>query len=246
MCMLEIINLRKNFKNSRVLYNINLKVNKGDIIAILGHSGCGKSTLLRCINRLLKPDAGSIIFQGQDICSKDADLQKVREKIGIVFQHYNLFPHLTVRENIMLAPLKVKRTSKNIIEAETMFLLEKVGLLNKMNVYPNMLSGGEAQRVAIARSLIMRPDIMLFDEPTSALDPKMTKDVLDVMIHLKESGMTMIVVTHEIAFAKEVANRVVFMHSGSIVEEASSDIFFSHPQEQVTKDFLKNVIKIEV
>lgn len=244
--MLEVINLRKNFKNTPVLYNINLKVNKGDIIAILGHSGCGKSTLLKCINRLLKPDAGSIIFKGQDICAKGVDLQKVHEKIGIVFQHFNLFPHLTVRENVMLAPLKVKRTSKNLIEAETMYLLEKVGLLKKMNVYPNQLSGGEAQRVAIARSLIMRPDIMLFDEPTSALDPKMTKEVLDVMINLKEAGMTMIVVTHEIAFAKEVANRVVFMHSGSIVEEDSSEMFFTHPKEQITRDFLKNVIKIEV
>lgn len=244
--MLEIRNLRKNFKNNPVLYNLNLKVNKGDIIAILGSSGCGKSTLLKCINRLLTPDAGSIIFKGQDICAKNVDLQKVREKIGIVFQHFNLFPHLTVKENIMLAPMKVKRLPKNIVETEMMFLLEKVGLLNKMDSYPNQLSGGESQRVAIARSLIMKPEIMLFDEPTSALDPKMTNEVLEVMRHLKDAGMTMIVVTHEIAFAKEVANRVVFMHGGCIIEEGNSKDFFENPKETVTRDFLRNVIKIEV
>ena len=244
--MLEIRNLRKNFKNTPVLYNLNLKVNKGDIIAILGSSGCGKSTLLKCINRLLTPDAGSIIFKGQDICAKNVDLQKVREKIGIVFQHFNLFPHLTVKENIMLAPMKVKRLPKNIVETEMMFLLEKVGLLNKMNSYPNQLSGGESQRVAIARSLIMKPEIMLFDEPTSALDPKMTNEVLEVMKNLKNSGMTMIVVTHEIAFAKEVANRVVFMNGGCIIEEGNSNEFFENPKETVTRDFLRNVIKIEV
>jgi len=244
--MLLIKNLRKNFGNTRVLYDVNLTVNHGDIVAIIGTSGCGKTTLLKCINRLLKPDAGNIFFNGEDICSRKINLRKLREKIGIVFQQYNLFPHLTVRENIMLAPMKVKKQQKNEVEKEMMTLLEKVGMLEKMDLYPNQLSGGQAQRVAIARSLVMKPDMMLFDEPTSALDPKMTNEVLDVMINLKVAGMTMIVVTHEIAFAREVANRVVFMHGGTIIEENTSEKFFSNPTHPITKDFLKNIIKIEV
>lgn len=244
--MLEISKLRKNLNNTRVLYDINLKVEKGDIVAIIGPSGCGKSTLLKCINRLLRPDAGKIIFNGEDIAQKNANLQEIREKIGIVFQQFNLFPHMTVRENIMLAPLKVKQMPRNRAEIETMMLLEKVGMLEKMDYYPNQLSGGQSQRVAIARSLILQPELMLFDEPTSALDPKMTKEVLDVMIKLKNAGMTMIVVTHEIGFAREVANKVVFMQAGTIVEENSPYELFNRPKHPATADFLKNIIKIEV
>ena len=244
--MLEISKLRKNFNKTRILYDVNLHLQKGDIVAIIGSSGCGKSTLLKCINRLLTPDSGKIIFNGQDLCEKNVNLQKIREKIGIVFQQFNLFPHLTVRENIMLAPLKVKKLPKNQVETEMMMILEKVGLLEKMDFYPNQLSGGQAQRVAIARSLILKPELMLFDEPTSALDPKMTKEVLDVMVGLKNSGMTMIVVTHEIGFAREVANKVVFMHGGTIIEQNQSHEFFNNPQNEITKDFLRNIIKLEV
>jgi len=242
LIMLEIVKLRKNLNNTRVLYDINLNVEKRDIVAIIGSSGCGKSTLLKCINRLLKPDGGKIVFNGEDITQKSTNLQKIREKIGIVFQQFNLFPHMTVKENITLAPLKVKRMPKNTVEIDAMYLLERIGMLEKMDKYPHELSGGQAQRVAIARSLIMKPELMLFDEPTSALDPKMTKEVLDVMTDLKNTGMTMIVVTHEIGFAREVANRVVFMHGGTIVEENSSDEFFSNPQHPATIDFLKNVV----
>lgn len=244
--MLEIVKLRKNFNNTRILYDVNLKVEKGDIVAIIGSSGCGKSTLLKCINRLLTPDAGKIFFNGLDLCAKDVNLQKIREKIGIVFQQFNLFPHMTVRENVMLAPLKVKNLPKNLVETEMMMMLERVGMLEKMDFYPNQLSGGQSQRVAIARSLILKPELMLFDEPTSALDPKMTKEVLDVMIGLKKTGMTMIVVTHEIGFAREVANKVVFMHGGTVIEQNFSDKFFTNPKHPVTKDFLKNIIKLEV
>ena len=244
--MLEIVKLRKNFNNTRILYDVNLKVEKGDIVAIIGSSGCGKSTLLKCINRLLTPDSGKILFNGQDLCAKNVNLQKIREKIGIVFQQFNLFPHMTVRENVMLAPLKVKNLPRNLVETEMMMMLERVGMLEKMDFYPNQLSGGQSQRVAIARSLILKPELMLFDEPTSALDPKMTKEVLDVMTGLKKTGMTMVVVTHEIAFAREVANKVVFMHGGTVIEQNYSEEFFANPKHPVTKDFLKNIIKLEV
>ena len=240
--MLEIVKLRKNFNNTRILYDVNLKVEKGDIVAIIGSSGCGKSTLLKCINRLLTPDSGKILFNGQDLCAKNVNLQKIREKIGIVFQQFNLFPHMTVRENVMLAPLKVKNLPRNLVETEMMMMLERVGMLEKMDFYPNQLSGGQSQRVAIARSLILKPELMLFDEPTSALDPKMTKEVLDVMTGLKKTGMTMVVVTHEMGFAREVATRVVFMDEGKILEENSPKEFFANPQNPRLRDFLSKVL----
>lgn len=241
--MIRLENLTKYYKNHRVLNNINLKIEKGEIVVILGSSGCGKSTMLKCINGLEKPTSGQVFIENVDIFAKPHNITKIREEVGIVFQQYNLFPHMTVKENIMLAPVKVKKMSKNDASMITLELLEKVGLLHKIDKYPDELSGGEMQRIAIARSLAMQPKIMLFDEPTSALDPKMTQDVLDVIKSLAQDGMTMVVVTHEMAFARELATRVVFLHKSEIAEENTPVAFFANPQKRVTQDFLKNVFK---
>ena len=239
--MIKIVNLSKYFGKTRILHNINLKVERGEIITLLGSSGCGKSTLLKCINGLEKVTSGKIFIEDEEITSKRVNLNLIRTKVGIVFQQFNLFPHMTVKQNITLAPIKVKGMSKTEAEFVAMELLEKVGLLDKIDKYPDELSGGQAQRVAIARSLAMRPDIMLFDEPTSALDPQMTAEVLDTLKNLAEEGMTMIVVSHEMKFAKEVASRVIFMSRGEIVEENNPTDFFGNPQKEVTKEFLESV-----
>lgn len=239
--MIKIVNLSKYFGKTRILYNVNLDVKRGEIIALLGASGCGKSTLLKCINGLERVTSGKIFIEGEEITSKRVNLNLIRTKVGIVFQQFNLFPHMTVKQNITLAPVKVKGMSKTEAEFVAMELLEKVGLLDKIDKYPDELSGGQAQRVAIARSLAMKPDIMLFDEPTSALDPQMTAEVLDTLKNLAEEGMTMIVVSHEMKFAKEVANRVIFMSRGEIVEENNPTDFFENPQKEVTKEFLESV-----
>lgn len=239
--MIKIVNLSKYFGKTKILHNINLEVKRGEIIALLGASGCGKSTLLKCINGLEKVKSGKIFIEEEEITSKRVNLNLIRTKVGIVFQQFNLFPHMTVKQNITLAPVKVKGMSKTEAEFVAMELLEKVGLLDKINKYPDELSGGQAQRVAIARSLAMKPDIMLFDEPTSALDPQMTAEVLDTLKNLAEEGMTMIVVTHEMKFAKEIANRVIFMSRGEIIEENNPEDFFGNPQKEVTKEFLESV-----
>ncbi|MDD3419817.1 MAG: amino acid ABC transporter ATP-binding protein [Candidatus Gastranaerophilales bacterium] len=239
--MIKIINLSKYFGKTRILNNINLEVEQGEIITLIGTSGCGKSTLLKCIDGLEKPSSGKIYIDNIDITSKNTNLNQIRTRLGIVFQQFNLFPHMTVKQNITLAPIKVKEMSKNEAEFVAMELLEKVGLLDKINKYPDELSGGQAQRVAIARSLAMKPDIMLFDEPTSALDPQMTMEVLDTLKNLAQDGMTMIVVTHEMKFAKEVANRIILMSHGEIIEQNNPTEFFDNPQKQITKDFLESV-----
>lgn len=237
--MIELKNVYKSFGDFEILKNINLTINKGEIIALIGPSGCGKSTLLRCINGLEKVSQGKVFIDGVDITSSEADLNKIRAEVGIVFQQFNLFPHMTVRKNIMLAPMKVKNISKNEANEIAEELLEKVGIPEKIDNYPKELSGGQAQRVAIARSLAMKPLIMLFDEPTSALDPKMTNEVLDVMKNLASNGMTMIVVTHEMTFAKEIANRIIFLNNGEIVEEGTPQQLFEFSKNPVTVDFLK-------
>lgn len=239
--MIKISNLSKYYGKNKILNNINLEVERGEIIAMIGPSGCGKSTLLKCINGLESVSSGKIYIEGQEITAKDADLNKFRTQVGIVFQQFNLFPHMTVKQNITLAPIKVKGESKSEAEIHAMQLLEKVGLLDKMDKYPDEISGGQAQRVAIARSLAMRPDVMLFDEPTSALDPKMTMEVLDVMKELANDDMTMMVVTHEMKFAKEIAKRVILMSHGEIVEQNQPYEFFNNPQKPVTKEFLESV-----
>lgn len=235
--MIKLENVRKNYKATRVLNNVSFSVNKGEIVAIIGPSGCGKTTLLKCINGLEKIDNGKIIIEGNDITQKDFDLSKLRESVGIVFQQFNLFPHMTVKENITLAPLKVKKMRRNDAEVLAMMLLEKVGLLTKMDCYPHQLSGGQAQRIAIARTLAMKPKAILFDEPTSALDPHMTKEVLDVIKDLKNNDMIVIVVTHEMQFAREVADRVVFLHNGQVLENDTAENVFNHPRSNAAKAF---------
>lgn len=235
--MIKLENVRKNFKTTRVLNNVSFSANNGEIVAIIGPSGCGKTTLLKCINGLEKIDNGKIIIEGHDITQKDFDLSQLRQNVGIVFQQFNLFPHMTVKENITLAPLQVKKMKKNDAEVLAMMLLEKVGLLSKMDCYPHELSGGQAQRVAIARTLAMEPKAILFDEPTSALDPHMTKEVLDVIKALKNSNMIIIVVTHEMKFAREIADRVVFLHNGQVLENDTAENVFNHPHSQAAKAF---------
>lgn len=243
--MIKIQNLNKSYKNFKVLKDVNIEIQKGEIIAIIGPSGCGKSTLLKCINGLEKAASGKIFIKDTEVTSLKTDLNKLRAIVGIVFQQFNLFPHMTVKENITLAPVKVKNVSQNEAEVTAMSLLEKVGLLDKMDKYPSQLSGGQAQRVAIARSLAMNPEVMLFDEPTSALDPKMTTEVLDVMQELAQDGMTMIVVTHEMNFAKEIANKVIFMSHGEIVEIGTPQEMFTAPKKNLTREFFKTVLKLE-
>lgn len=237
-----VTNLKKSFGELEVLKDINLEVDEGEVVCIIGPSGSGKSTFLRCINRLEDPTGGTIIVDGNDITAKKANINKIRENIGMVFQQFNLFNNHTVIKNIMLAPLDRKKFSKQQARQKANELLKRVGLEDKADSYPGELSGGQQQRVAIARALAMNPDLMLFDEPTSALDPEMVGEVLNVMKELAASGMTMVVVTHEMGFAKEVGDRVIFMADGYIVEEGTPEEVFDNPKEQRTKDFLNCVL----
>ncbi len=239
---IHVTNLKKNFGKLEVLKDISMDVHEGEVVVLLGPSGSGKSTLLRCLNQLETATAGQIIIDGHDVTDKHTDINKVRENIGMVFQHFNLFNHLTVLDNMTLAPVHLKLMSKEEAKAEAMRLLERVGLADKAEAFPSQLSGGQKQRVAIARALEMKPDIMLFDEPTSALDPEMVGEVLAVMKELARDGMTMVVVTHEIGFAREVASRVVFMEGGYIVEEGTPDEVILNPKEPRTIDFLSKVL----
>ncbi|MEG0762871.1 MAG: amino acid ABC transporter ATP-binding protein [Oscillospiraceae bacterium] len=240
--MIEVKNLEKHFKSVQVLNGINLELSRGDVLAIIGPSGSGKSTFLRCLNLLETPTGGSVIFEGVDITDKSNDINKTREKIGMVFQNFNLFNNMCVLDNITVGPMKIKGISKADAEKNAMELLERVGLADKAQVYPIQLSGGQKQRVAIVRCLAMKPDIMLFDEPTSALDPEMVREVLDVIKSLAADGMTMAVVTHEMGFAREVANRVIFIDEGIIMEEAPPLEFFAAPKSARLKDFLSKVL----
>ena len=239
---IHVTNLKKNFGKLEVLKDISMDVHEGEVVVLLGPSGSGKSTLLRCLNQLETATAGQIMIDGHDVTDKHTDINKVRENIGMVFQHFNLFNHLTVLDNMTLAPVHLKLMSKEEAKAEAMRLLERVGLADKAEAFPSQLSGGQKQRVAIARALEMKPDIMLFDEPTSALDPEMVGEVLAVMKELAHDGMTMVVVTHEIGFAREVASRVVFMEGGYIVEEGTPDEVILNPKEPRTIDFLSKVL----
>lgn len=240
--MIKIKNIKKKFGKNEVLKGIDLDINKGEIVVILGPSGSGKSTLLRCINLLENPNKGEIIFNNENILDKKVDINKVRQNIGMVFQNFNLFPNMTVLENITLAPIKVKNIKKEDAIEDALYLLDRVGLVDKQNEYPQNLSGGQKQRIAIARALAMKPDVMLFDEPTSALDPEMVKEVLDVMTELAKEGMTMVVVTHEIGFAKEIATKVVFMDEGNILEAGCPSEIFNSPKNLRTKQFLDKVL----
>ena len=240
--MINVENLSKNFGDLKVLKNISTTVNKGEIISIIGPSGSGKSTFLRCINKLEEPTEGHIYIDGMDLMDKNTDINKIRERVGMVFQHFNLFPNMTVLENLTLSPVMVKKESKEEAEKYALYLLEKVGLSDKANSYPTQLSGGQKQRIAIARALAMKPEVILFDEPTSALDPEMIKEVLDVMRDLAKEGMTMLIVTHEMGFARNVGNRILFMDNGEIIEDCSPKDFFENPTNERIKDFLNKVL----
>lgn len=240
--MINVRNLYKSFGKNEVLKDINETIKKGEVVVIIGPSGSGKSTFLRCLNLLEEPTSGVINFEGEDITDKNVDINKIREKMGMVFQQFNLFPHKTVMENLTIGPTKIKNISNGDAIKKGSELLEKVGLLDKKNVYPNSLSGGQKQRIAIARALAMEPDVMLFDEPTSALDPEMVGEVLGVMKSLAKDGMTMVVVTHEMGFAKEVGDRILFMDEGRIIEEGTPEVIFQNPKNSRTKDFLSKVL----
>ena len=240
--MIEVKNLYKNFGSIKVLKDVNISIEKGEKVVIVGPSGSGKSTLLRCLNLLEMPTDGQIWFEGNNITNKKCDINKVRQKMGMVFQHFNLFPHLTILENITLAPIKLGLQSKKDAEENAIRLLKRIGLEDKKDSYPSSLSGGQKQRIAIVRSLAMNPDIMLFDEPTSALDPEMVGEVLSLMKELAKDGMTMVVVTHEMGFAKSVANRVVFMADGEILEENTPNEFFQNPKHPRLQEFLSKVL----
>ena len=240
--MINVENLSKNFGDLKVLKNISTTINKGEIISIIGPSGSGKSTFLRCINKLEEPTEGHIYIDGMDLMDKNTDINKIRERVGMVFQHFNLFPNMTVLENLTLSPMMVKKESKEEAEKYALYLLEKVGLSDKANSYPTQLSGGQKQRIAIARALAMKPEVILFDEPTSALDPEMIKEVLDVMRDLAKEGMTMLIVTHEMGFARNVGNRILFMDNGEIIEDCSPKDFFENPTNERIKDFLNKVL----
>lgn len=240
--MIKIKNLKKSYGKLEVLKGIDTKIREGEVISIIGPSGSGKSTFLRCINRLEEPTSGQIFIHGTDVLGKKVNINKIRENVGMVFQHFNLYPHKTVLENITLGPIKLKKISKTEAGKKAVELLKKIGLEDKRDVYPNKLSGGQKQRVAIARALAMDPKIMLFDEPTSALDPEMIGEVLKVMKELAQAGMTMIVVTHEMGFARNVANRVFFMDDGYILEDDLPKEIFDNPKNERTKEFLKKVL----
>ena len=239
---IHVTNLKKNFGKLEVLKDISVDVQEGEVVVLLGPSGSGKSTLLRCLNQLETATSGKIIIDGHDVTDKHTDINKVRENIGMVFQHFNLFNHLTVLDNMTLAPVHLKLMNKEEARTEALRLLERVGLADKADAFPSQLSGGQKQRVAIARALEMKPDIMLFDEPTSALDPEMVGEVLAVMKELARDGMTMVVVTHEIGFAREVADRVIFMEGGYIVEQGTPEEVINNPKEPRTFDFLSKVL----
>ena len=240
--MISVKNLSKNFGDLQVLKNVSLDIQKGEKVIIVGPSGSGKSTLLRCLNLLEIPTSGNIIFDNTDITDKKCDINRIRRRMGMVFQNFNLFPHMTVLENISLAPVMTKRLSKEEADKKAKSLLERVGLSDKANAYPSQLSGGQKQRIAIVRALAMDPDVMLFDEPTSALDPEMVGEVLEVMRELAENNMTMVVVTHEMAFAREAGTRVLFMDEGNILEDASPREFFENPQNPRLKEFLSKIL----
>lgn len=238
--MIKIENLHKSFGDLRVLQGVNLTIAEGEVVVILGASGGGKSTLLRCINRLEEPTSGTIAIDGTVVTEKNVD--EVRREVNMVFQHFNLFPHMTVLENLILAPIKVRGISKKDAEETAKKFLERVGLLEKANQYPDQLSGGQKQRVAIARGLCMNPKVILFDEPTSALDPEMVQEVLDIIKELAGEGMTLVLVTHEMGFAREAADRVIFMADGNILEQGTPEEVFDHPKEEKTKQFLSKIL----
>lgn len=240
--LFEIDNLCKAFADNMVLNNISTQIRQGEVVVIIGPSGSGKSTFLRSLNLLEKPTSGTIRFEGLDITAKNTDINKYRQKIGMVFQHFNLFPHMTILKNMTIAPIKLLKQSKEEAEAYAMALLTRVGLAEKANAYPNQLSGGQKQRIAIVRALCMKPEVLLFDEPTSALDPEMVGEVLEVMKGLAKDGMTMVVVTHEMGFAKEVGSRVLFIDEGMILEEDRPEAIFTQPKSDRLKNFLSKVL----
>lgn len=240
--MIEVKNLEKSFGKNHVLRGINETINEGEVVCIIGPSGSGKSTFLRCLNLLEQPTSGEVILDGEKNNAPDRDIDKIREKLGMVFQNFNLFPHMSVLDNITMAPIKVKGQARGEAEAEARRLLDVVGLLDKAEAYPSSLSGGQKQRVAIARALAMKPEIMLFDEPTSALDPEMVGEVLAVMKQLAEDGMTMVIVTHEMGFAREVADRVLFIDGGVVLEQGTPEEIFGNPQNERTQTFLSMVL----
>ena len=240
--MISVKNLRKSFHGTEVLKGITTEIDRGDVVCIIGPSGSGKSTFLRCLNRLETPDSGEILLDGVDLMDRKTDLDRQRMKMGMVFQQFNLFPHMTILKNLTVSPMMLKKTPQAEAEAKAMQLLDRVGLADRAKDYPAQLSGGQKQRVAIVRALCMEPEVMLFDEPTSALDPEMVGEVLDVMRELAESGMTMVVVTHEMGFAREVGNRVLFMDEGIIMEENAPAELFGSPQSERLKTFLSKVL----
>lgn len=240
--MIKVKGLTKDFGKLKVLKGIDSHIKKGEVVVIIGPSGSGKSTFLRCLNLLEEPTSGEILFEGQKINDKKTDIDLLRQNIGMVFQQFNLFPHMTVLENISLAPIRLKKATREEADKTALALLKQVGLEDKADAYPNQLSGGQKQRIAIVRALAMSPDLMLFDEPTSALDPEMVGEVLEVMKKLAQDGMTMIVVTHEMGFAREVGTRLIFMDDGKIVEEGNPRDIFDRPQNQRTKEFLRKVL----
>lgn len=240
--MIEVKNLVKSFDGNVVLDGITETIQKGEKVVVIGPSGSGKSTFLRCLNLLETPDSGEIWFEGEQINTKKCNINRIRQKMGMVFQHFNLFPHLTVLQNITLAPVMLKLQTKEQAEARARELLTRIGLIDKADIYPNMLSGGQKQRIAIVRSLAMNPDVILFDEPTSALDPEMVGEVLELMKELADDGMTMVVVTHEMGFAREVGTRILFMDGGKVLEQAEPEEFFTNPKNERLKDFLSKVL----
>ena len=242
MPLISVKNLCKEFNGKKVLNDISVDIYKGDVVCVLGPSGSGKSTFLRCLNRLEEPSSGHILFEGTDICDPKTDINIHRQKMGMVFQQFNLFPHMTIMKNLVIAPMKLQNVSEADAKSYAMELLDKVGLADRANDYPSQLSGGQQQRIAIVRALCMKPDVMLFDEPTSALDPEMVGEVLGVMKNLAKDNMTMVVVTHEMGFAREVASRVMFLDGGDFIEENAPEEFFTNPQNERLKSFLSKVL----
>ena len=240
--LIEVKDLSKSFGEKKILKNISVDIREGDVVCVIGPSGSGKSTFLRCLNRLEEPTDGHIFFEGVDICDKSTNIDKHRQKMGMVFQQFNLFPHMTILQNLTIAPMRLQGKSKKEAEEYALEMLEKVGLKDRANTYPSALSGGQQQRIAIVRALCMKPDVMLFDEPTSALDPEMVGEVLNVMKDLASQKMTMVVVTHEMGFAREVSTRVMFLHNGDFVEENTPEEFFTHPKNERLQTFLSKVL----